>query len=162
MGLNIAGIVINKNYNNKIEEINKALGLKLIFEKKISYETALHNWKENGVCDIYFSENGTLLFLSMESCARPFKIEHQHVLTFCYSETSMLFTLQYCEGFNLQRSIMEIGGGARRQRGNPLPEEAANLETSELIFAKIEDVLGQKFWDINAESHLYRYTFSLY
>lgn len=159
MGFNIAGIVINKNYDNKIEELGNSLGLKLTFEKEVSYEEASSNWKDDGVCDIYFAENGTFLYLSMERCGMPCKIENQNVLSFCYSETSMAFSLNYCEGFKLQRSIMDFDGDIKRQSGNPLPEEATNSETSELIFAKIADVLGQKFWDIDFASKAFRYKF---
>lgn len=159
MGFNFAGIVVNKNYENKVEELGNSLGLKLTFEKEISFQEASGNFKEYGVCDIYFAENGTFLFLSREKCRWANRIENQNVLSFFYSETSMEFLLKYCEGADLQRSIMEYNGEIVRQRGAPLPEEAAHTETSELIFAKIAVVLGQKFWDIDVASTAFRYKY---
>lgn len=159
MGFNIAGVVINKNYDDKIEELGKSIGLKLTFEKEVSFKEASSNWKEDGVCDIYFAENGTFLFLSKQKCLWGHRIENQNVLTFCYSETSMDFRLKYFEGFIRRRSIRESNGVIDIQKGNPLPEEATNVETSELIFAKIADVLGQKFWDIDFTSKAFRYKY---
>lgn len=159
MGFNITGIVVNKNYDNKIEELGNSLGLKLTFEKEVSFEEASSNWKEYGVCDIYFAENGTLLFFSMERLLWGQRIENQNVLSFKYSETSMEFGLKYFEGFENRRSIKESNGVIKLQKGNPLPEEATNAETSELIFAKIADVLGQKFWDIDFASIAFRYKY---
>ncbi len=54
---------------------------------------------------------------------------------------------------------MEFDGDILMQTGDPLPEEASNPETSELIFAKIADVLGQKFWEIDVVSKAFRYKF---
>ncbi len=54
MGFNIAGIVINKNYDNKIEELGNSLGLKLTFEKEVSYEEASSNWGADLECMLIF------------------------------------------------------------------------------------------------------------
>jgi acyl-[acyl carrier protein]--UDP-N-acetylglucosamine O-acyltransferase len=55
MGLNISGLVIDKNYENNISELESILGQKLVFEKEVSFEEALENWKEDTYCDIYFT-----------------------------------------------------------------------------------------------------------
>ena len=157
MGFNIAGIVINKNYDNKIEELSNSLRLKLTFEKEISYEEASSNWKDEALCDIYFAEQGTLLFLDMERCANGYSIDSQNVLTFAASETSMAFSLNYFEGKQLRRSIMEYNGEIMMQSGNPLPEEASSGDTWDLISSKIGTVLGQSFWDIENDLKAFRY-----
>ena len=158
MGFNIAGIIVNKNYDNKIEELGNSLGLNLIFEKEITYEGATGNWKDDGICDIYFAENGTFLYLPFDMCAtESYAIENQDVLTFAYSETSMAFTFDYFENGNFRRKIFEAEGERIYERGEPLPEEALHTEVSELIFDKIGTVLGQRFWDIDFNAKAFRY-----
>lgn len=158
MGFNIAGIVINKNYENKIEELSRSLKIDFSFESEISYQEASEDWKKDGICDIYFAENGTLLFLPFNKGAiNSYSIANQNVLTFAYSETSMAFNFCYYENGLLRRSISEINGNRFINRGKPLEEEAIHNEVSELIFDKIGTLLGQKFWDIDFESKAFRY-----
>jgi hypothetical protein len=157
MGFNIAGIVVNKNYENKIEELSEKLGFELSFQDEISYEEAVSNWKDDGICDIYFAENATILYLTMEMCGSEFNIESQNVLSFCYSETSMAFSFNYTENSQLQRSIMEYNGDIMNESGEPLPEEA-NSDTAGLIFAKITEILGKDFLGVDFESKAYRYS----
>jgi hypothetical protein len=108
MGFNIAGIVVNKNYENQTEELGKSLGLNLRFEKEITGEEATSNWKDDGICDIYFAENGTILYLPFNMCAtESYAIENQDVLTFAYSETSMAFNFDYYENGEFRRKIFE-------------------------------------------------------
>ena len=157
MGFNIAGIVINKNYDNKIEELGNSLGLNLTFQNEITYEDAVSNWKDEDICDIYFAENATILYLSMGLCGSEYKVENQNVLSFCYSETSMAFSFNYCEGQNHLRSIMEHNGDVIDESGEPLPEEG-DSDTAGLIFAKISEVLGTDFLNVDFETKAFRYS----
>ena len=75
MGYNISGLVIDKNYENDIEQIENILGEKLVFDKKVDFESGSENWKDDNYCDIYFSEKGTLIFISMERAAFEFNIK---------------------------------------------------------------------------------------
>ena len=157
MGFNIAGIVVNKNYENKTEELGKSLGLNLTFEKEITCEEATRNWKDDGICDIYFAENGTILYLPFDLCAtESYAIENQDVLTFAYSETSMAFNFDYFENGEFRRKIFEAEGDRMDDIGEPLPEEAIHTEVSELIFKKISIVLGEK-WGSDEEMKAFRY-----
>jgi hypothetical protein len=157
MGFNIAGIVVNKNYENQTEELGKSLGLNLRFEKEITGEEATSNWKDDGICDIYFAENGTILYLPFNMCAtESYAIENQDVLTFAYSETSMAFNFDYYENGEFRRKIFEAEGDRMDDIGEPLPEEAELTEVSELIFDKIGTVLGEE-WSSDDEAKAFRY-----
>mgnify|MGYP006333186415 CR=1 FL=1 len=56
MGFNISGLVIDKNYENKILELQQILDYELTFDKEVNFEEASENWKSDKYCDIYFSE----------------------------------------------------------------------------------------------------------
>ena len=64
MELNIAGFVIDKNYENEIPELENILHAKLTFKKDIVFEDAIESWKDKKTCDIYFSSNGTLVLFA--------------------------------------------------------------------------------------------------
>ena len=159
MGFNIAGIVINHNYDNKIEELGKKLNLNLSFKGDISYEEAVANWKDEGVCDIYFTEQGTLMFLPFSRLADTYSIEGQNILYFGYTETMMVFSIEYYENGILRRNVIESEGEIMVENGEPLPEEESTSELSALIFDKIGKVLGKSFWEIDFEEKAYRCSF---
>ncbi len=159
MGFNISGIVVNKNYEGNTTELGDNLGLSLTSNSEITYEEAAKNWKEDGICDIYFHETGTLLYLSMDRCTEGYAIPGQKVLTFALSETSMAFSLNYYENDHFVREIMEFDGDRVTDEGDPLPQEATDSDVSELIFTMIGDVLGTRFWDIDFAAKAFRYTF---
>ena len=157
MGFNIAGVVINKNYQDSIIELGEELGLELQFKNEITFEEAVSNWKADDQCDVFFSEQGTLLFFAMDRGAGEYKIEGQQVFTFAISESSMVFSLTYFEGNTLQRSLTEFNGEIMQEDGEPLPEEVNTQNTSRLIFSKIGALLGTSFWQIENEAPAFRY-----
>ena len=72
MGFNVSGLVMDRNYEDNFTELQNGLGWKLEKESEIDFETASENWKELDICDVYFSEKGTLIFLSPDMCSEPF------------------------------------------------------------------------------------------
>jgi len=159
MGFNLSGLVINKNYKNKLEELQEELGWKLTRKEEINFEQASSNWKENGICDIYFSEQGTLLFISIDKCAQSWGINNANTLTFALSETSMVFNINYCENGIEKRSIIEIEGNRIEDEGEKLKVEEISEAASEIIWNQIEALLGQPFWDIDLEEKAERFMF---
>ncbi len=159
MGFNVSGLVINENYENRMEDLQAALGWNLQKGETISFETASSNWKDERLCDVYFSEKGTLLFISMERCAQPLGIKNTNTLTFALSETSMVFNRSYCENGIVKRSIMEMEGDRMSARGEQLPVEEISEDTSEIIWNQLAVVLGKRFWDIEFGEKAERYTF---
>lgn len=159
MGYNISGLAISKNYENNFEELQKELGWNLKRESEIDFETASANWTDEGICNVHFTENGTLIFLNMEMCSASYPIKDANTLTFALSETVMAFNLNYCENTVEKRSIMEVDGVRMEDEGEKLDVETKSEDTSELIWNLIEGVLGKSFFEIDLEENAFRYTF---
>lgn len=166
MGFNVSGIVINKNYNGKLDELKKEFGWTFNMEgpETISFHDASSNWKDEGICDIYFSEQGTLLFLHYEMCMDPLFIKNfdtANVLTFALTEISMAFSFIYCEGDTLRRRFFVAEDRRHKsvEHGTPLPVEETETDPSEIIWKQMAIVLGKRFWDIASDEPAYRFTF---
>ena len=159
MGFNISGLAINKNYEYDFEKLQRDLGWSLIKDAEIDFETASENWTEEGICTVYFSEKGTLIFLNMDICSESYPIKDANTLTFALSETVMAFNLNYCENGIEKRSIIEVNDERMQDEGEILDVEATSEDTSELIWNQIEVVLGKRFWDIELEEKATRFIF---
>lgn len=160
MGFNISGIAINKNYEFEFDELQKELGWNLIKKSQVNFETASSNWKEEGICDVYFSENGTLIFISMDLGAESWPLRNDNSLTFALSETSMAFHINYCEKGIEKRSIMEVNAKRMHDEGEKLEVEKKSEDPSEIIWNQIEIVIGKRFGDIQADEKVVRYSFN--
>lgn len=158
MGLNISGLVIDKNYKNDLTELESIIGEKLVYEKEVSFEEATENWKEDSYCDVYFSKNGTFVLLSMEVGGFEFYAKNQTAFSFVLSEMTMVFTVNYTKNDELVRSIIETEE-MNENEGKPFDFEKDEDDTSELIYHLIEDTLGEAFYDIELETVCHRYTF---
>jgi hypothetical protein len=159
VGYNVSGLVVNKNYQDNFDELQKELGWTLKKEEDINFETASSNWKDDGICDVYFAESGTLMFISMDMCVESWGIKNANTLTFALSETSMAFNFNYSENKVLKRSIMEVGDNRMTEKGEKLEMEDNSEDTSELIWNQMEVVLGISFWSIKPEERAVRYHF---
>lgn len=159
MGFNLSGLAINKNYINEFDNLQKELGWNLEKESEIDFETASSNWKDDGICDAYFSEKGTLLFISMDMCTESWPLKNNNSLTFALSETSMAFNINYCENGIEKRSIMEVEDNRMQDEGEKLEVEDRSEDTSEIIWNQIEVVIGKRFWDIEPDEKALRYRF---
>lgn len=158
MGLNISGLVIDNNYSNNISELETILGQKLIFEKEVTFEEALESWKEESYCDIYFSEKGTFILLSMEIGGFDFYAKNHIAFSFVLSEMTMMFCVNYTQNDELVRSIMESEEMTENE-GEPFDFESDDDDRSSLIYHLIETTLGESFDDIDLEAKCFRYTF---
>ncbi len=160
MGFNIAGLLINKNYKNNLNELEEIIGEKLIFDKEVVFEEGSENWKEANYCDIYYSEKGTLIFLSMERSGFEFYAKENDTLSFVLSEMTMTFSVNYVKKGKLIRSIVESEGDLLENEGTPLEFEKSEDDKSELIYYLFEKTLGESFYDIDLEAKCYRYKFA--
>lgn len=160
MGFNISGLAINKNYEKDFDQLQNELGWKLEKQSEIDFETASTNWTEEGICNVYFTENGTLIFLEMDMCDEPFPLKNDNTLTFALSETSMAFNIIYCENGVEKRSIMEFNDNRMTDDGERLAVEDLSEDPSEIIWNQIERVIGKKFWDIEPDEKAVCYVFS--
>lgn len=156
MGFNFSGIVINRNYKNNVNGLQKDLGLDLQPDGEINYLQASANWKEKGICDIYFGEHGTILFVNYAMCMEGRCIKDANVLTFAVSETSMAFAFHYCERGKAVRSFVELDGERVSDEGEKLPAEDGK-DALDATIGQLGVVLGQSFWSIDFEEKAYRY-----
>jgi len=157
MGYNISGIAVANNLHNNLKAIEKEIGFNLDFVEEVNFETASSNWKEDGVCDIYFGKEGTLIFLSHELSVEAYTIMDLPTLTFALSEGAMTFCFQYCEKGELLRSKGEAEGKEMRLEGKPLDLEYASSDTLWLIWTLIEQTFGQGFSEIDLNAKALRY-----
>jgi len=159
MGFNISGIALNKSYKNNLKELQDDLGWTLKKQSDIDFETASSNYTEAGICDVYYTDNGTLIFLEAEMCTEPFPIANTDTLSFVLYEISMSFSLNYCKNGIPLRSISENEGDKQEDSGDKLEVENKSSDTSEIIWNQLEVVLGTKFWDIQPDFKAERYVF---
>ncbi len=159
MGFNVSGLAINKNYEKEFDQLQKELGWKLEKQTEIDFETASANWTEDEICNVYFTENGTLLFIGMDMCTDSFPLQNDSTLTFALSETSMAFNINYCENGIEKRSIMEVNDERICDEGEALEVEVNSEDTSEIIWNQIGKVIGKSFWDIEPEEKAIQYIF---
>lgn len=159
MGFNVSGIAINGNFQGREEQLWEALGFNVVFEKEIYFEEASSNWKDDVLCDVYFTERGTLIFLSMDRCIEGYSIPDQQCFTFALSETSMAFNFEYAEGSKVLRRFMEVNGEELSAEGTPLEVELNTSDSADKIWKQIEVVLGASFWSIDPAAKAYRYQF---
>ena len=159
MGFNISGLVIDKNYKNHLTEMESVFDEKMVFDKEVTFEEACESWKDDKYCDVYFSEEGTLVFLSMERGGFEFYPKKQKAFSFVLSEMMMMFAVNYVEnGFNI-RAYMETESEVLENEGEPFDFELQQEDKSELIYHLIEETLGDSFHEIDLDAVCYRYTF---
>lgn len=159
MGFNIAGIVINKNLESSKETIESILKVNLVLERTIDFETASDNDKEEDIIDVYFGDNGTLIFANEDHCLNDGYTFHQtDILTFAVSETAMVYSFHYSENGKIIRSKMEV-------KGEIIDDEATNeatkneeVDIASLIWQYINQVLGQSYFSIKPDEKVFRYT----
>ncbi len=161
MGFNISGIVINQNLRSNPNLLSKILGRKLYEQKEIDFETASENWKEPDFVDVYFSENGTLVFAEIDMCVEAHGFSDSNILTFALSETSMTFSISYTENDQLIREKLEADGEIITDEGPPLAAEEDEDDMSEVIWKLIEQVLGISFHNVELEEECYRFSLKM-
>lgn len=158
MGYNISGIVINKCLKNRESDLSNILRLDLEYDCEVDFETASANWKDDGIIDVYFGDNGTFIFTNFELCYdESYFYPESQTLTFTFSETSMAFYFGYSINEKLIRSIMYAENEIIFEQGLRLKIEDENEDISEVIWKQIEMVFGKSFWEIELEEKAKRY-----
>lgn len=155
----MSGLVINKNYEANFERLQKELGWVLRKEEDVTFEMASSNWKDEETCDVYFSEKGTLLFISIDRSIEFSDLNKANTLTFSLSETSLEFNMTYSERGVEERSIMEVEYDRVVDEGERLDVEDISEDAAEIIWNQMEVVLGESFFDIDPKEEAVRYRF---
>lgn len=157
MGFNISGIAVAKNLQNDIEKIEKEIGFQLEFVEEINFETASSNWKEEGICDIYFGERGSIIFLNHELSIEEYSIMDLPTLTFAMSDVASTYMFHYYENGIFKRSKAESEGKEMRVEGESLDIEFTPIDMDGIIWHLIDETLGQKFMEIDLADKAFRY-----
>lgn len=157
MGFNLSGIVINENLQNQTNRLSEILKVNLEMEKEINFEIASSNYKEEGIIDVYFGQNGTLIFAHEDLCTgEELGFEKTKILTFSTSESTMSFYLSYSVNNRTFRNVMEFENEKLTDDGEKLDFEE-DQETSELVWDFISYVLGEDYWGISESDKTYRF-----
>ncbi len=159
MGLNIAGFVVDINYENKISDLENVLSASLTFKKEVTFESTLKSWKKKNECDILFLKKGTLVLFAPEYSSLVFSVENQNTLTFCLSEMAMIYIITYMENGKLKRMLIESEGVITENEGIPFEFEKKEDDKSELIYHLIEKILSQSLLDIDNGTKCKRYKY---
>jgi hypothetical protein len=159
MGFNFSGLVIGKCYKDKPSEFMSEVGqrLNLSNAEEIDYETASSNWKDEGICDVYFGDNGTILYLQNEVCMDPWPQENARTLSFICLEMSMFFHFTLCKNARIIRTLTEENGQKHYEYGDALLLESQHdYDTSSVIMHLIDDILAQPE-GVDLSEKAYRY-----
>lgn len=157
MGFNMSGLAINKNYKNNLKELEEQFNWKLEFVEEVSLETASENYKPDNLADVYFLEQGTLLFLNARFCTEPLSLPNSNTLTFIFNESSMIFSFNYCEKKTLTRSFLQQGNRMIFECGEKLNTELPNKEPYRIIWDHMGEVIGTHFFNIPLDEKAFRY-----
>jgi hypothetical protein len=168
MGWNLAGFAINKNYENKIEELSKALfksGRSHLVEgrNKYNFEKSSTFGSTKGRMDFIFTEKGSFAFCNvMETeyilgSRNPELLQGTEMVLFAMSETSMAFMMKYYVDGIKTREIQNINGETKYAFGNPLKLESEEEDMSELFFGIVGELIGKSFDSIELDEPFTRY-----
>ncbi|MCB0515131.1 MAG: DnaJ C-terminal domain-containing protein [Chitinophagales bacterium] len=156
MGYNIAGLVVNKNFDRNVQQLATALrwGIEIIDE--ITFEQATANWLPEGEFRLYFSDKATMIFFPHEWSVEGYHVQGAKSLCYAYSATAMVFVVDYLDENGTARYFMENEGKKSLENGAPLPYEQQFPTASGLIFKLFDELLGESFHAINFADKAYR------
>lgn len=150
MGFNISGLAIDKNCRAELATLEKLLGQSLLLEGEIPFEEAISLYREDGYCHAYYSDRGTLLFLSPEYGSDMYLLPGQRTLAFVLHEISSSYSLQYSEDGMPRRAILSSEGALLLSDGEPLRYEIAlrgeyaePCDQGELIMTLLQEFIGR-------------------
>lgn len=156
MGYNIAGLVIDTDYNQDIKRLSDDIGILLEVVDYTDFETASANWVEGDDIFVYFSTRGTMVFFANHCIEYQWHSKAARTINYAYSATSMAFYLDYYEGGTLRRSVMEHEGGRSHDTGDPLPQEKENTTVDGLIMTLMDELLGSPWQSIDHSAPVLR------
>jgi len=151
MGFNIAGLVIDNNFEQNIEALADALNWELKVENQISFEEASANWIAEEV-NVYFGPRGTFVFFPHEWAMNKYHVNGYDSLCFAYSDMSTAFLVSHLDKEGNYRSFIEMEGKRNLEEGIELELESTHKEASALIMALIDETLGESWQSIDFEA----------
>ena len=150
MGFNIAGLVINNNYDKDITQLEEDIHIGLEVVRESTFEDACSNWKEDGMYHVYFGDKGTMIFYGHEMAIEHNLSKRHESMSYAYSATAMAFYISYNNLADSQyREIMESEGDRNMDEGAPIPLEADHPTADGLTFALMDKIMEQNWHSID-------------
>jgi|GEM_PF-2315753 len=156
MGFNIAGIVINNNYDKDISKLATALTWGIEVQEEITFEEASKNWTPDGQFNVYFSEKGTMIFFPHDWAVDQNQPQGVKSLCYAYSATAMTFIFSYLDERGNYRFFLEGENGRQLEEGEPIEQEKAFPTADGLIFEMIDVVLDENWHDYDFGDKAYK------
>ena len=156
MGFNIAGMIIDKNFDKDIQHLGRALKWGIEVIEEINYEKAASNWTPDGEFNIYFSETATLIYFPHEWAINKYHVVGTNSLCYAYSATAMTFIVSYMDEDMNHRFFMESDGERMLEEGSPLEWEKDHPTADGLIFKLFDVLLDDQFHQIDMGDVAYR------
>lgn len=156
MGLNIAGLAIQDNFNKDIKLLGQNLEWGIDVIESITFEEASENRIPKDEFRLYFSENATLLFYDHSWYDNEYYSQTANSLNYHYFSIGMLFMMQYTVNNKLVREIQELERERKYEKGRKLPVEKNAKFVDEIIFNLIEEIIGSSLNSIDPKAQAYR------
>lgn len=158
MGLKLAGIAINTNFDRNIEQLAEAFEWAIVkideseFEKALSISSSI----PEDIFYVYFSANGTLIISPLEWALEKYHSIESDSMSFAFSETSMTYLFSYQDKHSNYRGFREDEGERHAELGKLLEIEKLYPNASGLIYKLIEDLIGKKFHSIKPDEIVFK------
>lgn len=157
MGFNIAGLVISKNFEKSIENLENDLSWDIEVIEEITFEEAASNWTPEGEFRLFFTERGTMIFYPHEWISEQYSSKSATCMSYAYSATSMTFFISYNnleEGYG--RFLIENDGEVKLAEGQEIPYEKEGLTADAIIFKLMDDIIGESWHNLEFGAKAYR------
>lgn len=158
MGISIAGIAIDKNFDKDLTRLGEAFEWAIDKIENVGFSAALSSFSSNekDIFYIYFTDKGTLILNPFEWAIEEYHTTEAKSLCFAFSEISMNFFFSYQHEHSKFRKFIEDEGQKKSEMGEPLEIEKQFPEASGLIFKLIEDLIGANFHSIDHDEIVYK------
>ena len=157
MGFNIAGLVIAKNYDKNISQLEDDINWDIEIIEEINFEEASSNWTPDDEFRLFFTDKATLIFFPHEWAGNRYSAHEASSLCYAYSATAMAFFISYNnveEG--ISRFLITTEGEVNLAEGDKLAYEEEGLSADAIIFKLIDDLIGENYYEIDMAAKAYR------
>ena len=154
MGLFLSGLAINKNYKKEVDVLYNILNMNVVKTEEVTFEQAIDSTTELFYFDVYFTDNGTLVFINDDLCMQSYLINELNALSFIVSEHTDSYMVHYSENGKDKFNITKIEGRLTGNGKKIIKDN--NLKVDELIYQYIENLIGKNFFNIKNEEKIIR------
>lgn len=158
MGFCFAGVIISKNFENDIEDLENKLNQKFNKLSEIYFEDAMTEYSHGDKVDVFFSAKATLLVMDIDLCLDYYHMEGLDTLTFSIDERSNTFAYFHSKNCNEVRDDMSYPQMVNEYK----PEDKFDLGSYEskvvdYISTIAIEILGQDVYNIDPGVKVQRY-----